>query len=189
METGKVSKRIQDFMAKREIDVEQLSELTGLKHDFLATMLKENIYPPLGPLMKIARALGVRLGTFLDDQGTRDPFIVRQAEKEAELKVLDGESKSTALNFYSLGKGKTDRHMEPFFVEILPESAKEKPLSSHEGEEFIVVRKGQIEIIYGTEIYTLQEGDSVYYNSIVPHYVSCVGQESAEIYAVIYIPE
>ena len=189
METGKVSKRIQDFMAKREIDVTQLAELTGLKQDFLETMLRENLYPPLGPLMKIARALGVRLGTFLDDQGTNDPFIVRQAEKEAELKVLDGESKSTALNFYSLGKGKTDRHMEPFFVEILPESTKEKPLSSHEGEEFIVVRKGRIEIVYGSETYVLKEGDSVYYNSIVPHYVSCVGDESAEIYAVIYIPE
>ena len=189
METGKVSKRIQNFMAKREIDITELSELTGLKQDFLETMLKENIYPPLGPLMKIARALGVRLGTFLDDQGTNDPFIVRQAEKEVELKVLDGDSKSTALNFYSLGKGKTDRHMEPFFVEILPKSGKEKPLSSHEGEEFIVVRKGSIEIIYGSETYVLNEGDSVYYNSIVPHYVSCTSDESAEIYAVIYIPE
>ncbi len=79
--------------------------------------------------------------------------------------------------------------MEPFFVEIMPESAKQKTLSSHEGEEFIVLVSGAVEVIYGNETYELKAGDSIYYNSIVPHYVSCAGEEKAEIYAVIYIPE
>ena len=189
MKTGKVSQRIEYFMGKREISLKQLAELTGLETGFLSTMLKENVYPPLGPLMKIARALGVRLGTFLDDQESTDPYIVRKADREAEFSVLGGKDKPTALKFYSLGKGKTDRHMEPFFVEILPESAREKKLSSHEGEEFITVHKGSIEVIYGKESHLLHKGDSVYYNSVVPHYVSCAGDEKAEIHAVIYIPE
>ncbi len=71
----------------------------------------------------------------------------------------------------------------------MPESAREKTLSSHEGEEFIVVEQGCIEIIYGKETYQLNQGDSVYYNSVVPHYVSCMGDEKAEILAVIYIPK
>ena len=184
-----MSQRITYFMEKREIDLETLSQLTGLETPFLQTMLTDNVYPPLGPLMKIARALGVRLGTFLDDQDSTDPFIVRRPEREAEISVLGGKGKPTTLKFYSLGRGKTDRHMEPFFVEVMPESAKEKNLSSHEGEEFIVVQKGCIEIIYGKETYQLHQGDSVYYNSVVPHYVSCVGDEKAEILAVIYIPK
>ncbi len=189
MQTGKVNQRIKSFMEKRQMDVQVLAETTGLEPAFIDTMLAEDVYPPLGPLMKIARALGVRLGTFLDDQETTDPYIVRQAEREAEFSVLGGQNKAAALNFYALGKGKTDRHMEPFFVEILPESAKEKTLSSHEGEEFIAVVTGSVEVIYGNKIHTLNAGDSVYYNSIVPHYVSCAGEEKAEIHAVIYIPE
>jgi len=188
METGKVSSRIRYCMEKRGMDLETLASLTGLETSFLDTMLRENVYPPLGPLMKIARALGVRLGTFLDDQESKDPFIVRQADKEAEFSVLAGKDKPAALKFYSLGKGKTDRHMEPFFVEILPESAREKKLSSHEGEEFIAVLEGSIEILYGQETHVLNPGDSVYYNSVVPHYVSCRGDEKARIHAVIYIP-
>lgn len=188
MEKGKVNQRIQYFMDQREMEIERLSELTGLDQGFIETMLKEDIYPPLGPLMKIARALGVRLGTFLDDQESKDPYIVRQAKREAGFSVLAGEGKATALKFYSLGKGKTDRHMEPFFVEVMPESAKEKKTSSHEGEEFIVVKKGSIEIVYGGESHILHEGDSVYYNSVVPHYISCAGTEKAEIHAVIYAP-
>ncbi len=189
MQTGKVNQRILSFMEKRGMDIQGLAEATGLAPEFIDTMLQEDVYPPLGPLMKIARALGVRLGTFLDDQGSSDPYIVRQAEREAEFSVLGGKNKATALNFYALGKGKTDRHMEPFFVEILPESAREKTLSSHEGEEFIAVISGSIEVIYGNKIYILNAGDSVYYNSIVPHYVSCAGEQKAEIHAVIYIPE
>jgi len=189
MSTGKINKRINDFMEQRNISVERLARETGLSQEFLDTMLKEDVYPPLGPLMKIARTLGVRLGTFLDDQTSADPYIVRQAERQEKFSVLGGVNKTTSLNFFSLGTGKTDRHMEPFFIEILPESAKDKSLSSHEGEEWLAVVKGSVEVIYGKETYLLEAGDSVYYNSVVPHYVSCNGSESAEIYAVIYIPE
>lgn len=189
MQTGKVNQRIKTFMEKREMNIQGLADATSLDPEFITTMLKEDVYPPLGPLMKIASALGVRLGTFLDDQDSADPYIIRKAERESEFSVLDATNKTAALKFYSLGKGKADRHMEPFFVEIMPESAKEKKLSSHEGEEFIAVIKGSIEIIYGNETQILNAGDSAYYNSIVPHYVSCAGEETAQIHAVIYIPE
>ncbi|MFN2343593.1 MAG: cupin domain-containing protein, partial [Desulfonatronovibrio sp.] len=106
-----------------------------------------------------------------------------------ESTLLKGKEKPAALRFFSLGRGKSDRHMEPFFIEIFPESAKNKKLSSHEGEEFIVVVSGQVEIIYGQETYTLKAGDSVYYNSIVPHHVSAMNNENAQIYAVLYFPE
>lgn len=189
MNTGKVNRRIKYFMEKRQIGIEDLAKETGLEKSFIETMLAEDIYPPLGPLMKIARTLGVRLGTFLDDQETTDPYIVRNAERKSQFSVLAEKNKPASLNFFSLGMGKTDRHMEPFFVEILPSSANKKVLSSHEGEEWIAVLKGSIEVIYGKETYVLNEGDSVYYNSVVPHYVSCMGDEKAQIHAVIYIPE
>ena len=189
MSTGKISKRIMSFMEKREVSIDLLAKETGLDKEFIEAMLAENIYPPLGPLMKIARTLGVRLGTFLDDQDSTDPYVVRRADRKAQFSVLAEKNKPAALNFFSLGMGKTDRHMEPFFIEIMPQSASKKELSSHEGEEWIAVVKGTVEIIYGKETYVLEEGDSVYYNSIVPHYVSCVGDEKAQIHAVIYIPE
>ncbi len=187
MAAEKVSLRIRRYMDQRQVDLEKLASLTGLDRDFLNTMLETDGLPPLGPLMKIARALGVRLGTFLDDQDSKDPFIVRKAERNSEINVPAAQGKADSLKFYSLGRGKKDRHMEPFFVEILPGSAEDKTLSSHEGEEFIVVTGGSIEVIYGDDTYILEQGDSIYYNSVVPHYVSCAGEGKATIHAVIYI--
>ena len=189
MQTSKVGPRIAKFMARNDISIEGLVERTGLSATMLTSIRDDGVCPSLGPLVKIARALGVRLGTFLDDQGSVDPLIVRQSEHVPACRTLRDEDQPAASRFYSLGRGKTDRHMEPFFIELLPGPDRNRELSSHEGEEFLVVIQGSVEVVYGKETHTLAVGDSIYYNSIVPHHVGCVGESPAAIYAVLYIPE
>ncbi len=184
----KVGARIKRLREDKGLARDELSSRSGLDIDFLKALEEENIYPSLGPLLKIARGLGIRLGTLLDDQFSQDPLIVRIEDRKQELSLLKGKDKPIALKFHSLGRGKKDRHMEPFYIEILPEPAEDKKLSSHEGEEFIVVLSGEVEIFYGQKTSILKAGDSIYYNSVVPHYVSCRGSR-AEIYAVLYFPE
>ena len=48
--------------------------------------------------------------------------------------------------------------------------------------------QGEVEIIYGKETYTLKEGDSIFYDSIVKHHVHGAPGKSAKILAVVYIP-
>ncbi|HMA67079.1 MAG TPA: cupin domain-containing protein [Desulfosalsimonadaceae bacterium] len=189
MNAGKVGERIARIMAEKNLDAERLAEQTGLNRVFLQNIKDRTTFPSLGPMLKIARALGVRLGTLLDDQVVPDPLITRRDGPKEEIDMLPDKDKPVELTFYSLGQGKTDRHMEPFYIEIFPESAREKKLSSHEGEEFIVVVEGEVEVIYGNTSYYLQQGDTIYYNSVVPHSVSCRSREKAAIYAVLYIPE
>ncbi|MCJ8501187.1 helix-turn-helix domain-containing protein [Desulfatitalea alkaliphila] len=189
MKSEKVGRRIKTYMERKELTLTELAAATDLSTDFLTSVIEDNVYPSLGPLLKIARALDVRLGTFLDDQFSEDPLIMRREARKSELSMLRGKDKPADMKFFSLGKGKSDRHMEPFYVELLPESAVDKHLSSHEGEEFIVVQEGEIEVQYGDANHTLKVGDSIYYNSIVPHYVSCKGGTKAAIYAVLYIPK
>lgn len=170
------------------MSLQELARRTGLDIDRLTSIVQEDVYPSLGPLLNIARALDVRLGTFFDDQIDADPLVVRRQDRKPELSLLRGKDKPAALKFYSLGNGKRDRHMEPFYVELLPESERAQDLSSHEGEEFIVVYAGRVEVTYGSAIYVLEAGDSIYYNSIVPHCVGCKGAQPAAIYAVLTIP-
>jgi quercetin dioxygenase-like cupin family protein len=78
--------------------------------------------------------------------------------------------------------------MEPFIIDINPEESPEFQLSAHEGEEFIYVMQGEVEIVYGKDTYTLHEGDSIFYDSIVKHHVHGAPGKSAKILAVVYIP-
>ena len=185
----RVGERIRAFREKQNLSLADLAGRTGLDEAFLQAVETDDLYPSLGPLLKIARALGLRLGTFLDDHVSRDPLIVRLGERSQELSMHQAGDQPASHTYYSLGKGKTDRHMEPFFIEMTPEPEEAKSLSSHEGEEFIVVVSGEVEIVMAREAHVLSPGDSIYFNSIVPHHVGCAGTEPAQIYAVLYFPE
>ena len=91
MKTEKVGQRIRTFMEKQELSVDVLAQRTGLDVSFLNTVIEEDVYPSLGPLLKIAKALDVRLGTFLDDQISKDPLVVRREERKEELSMLRGQ--------------------------------------------------------------------------------------------------
>jgi len=181
----RVGERIRAFREKQNLSLADLSDRTGLDEAFLTAVESEDRYPSLGPLLKIARALGLRLGTFLDDQVSRDPLIVRLGERSHELSMHQDGDKPASHTYYSLGRGKTDRHMEPFFIEMNPEPEADKVLSSHEGEEFIVVVSGQVQLVFGREKSTLGPGDSIYFNPNHPHGQKCGGDEPAQFVTVI----
>ena len=69
-----------------------------------------------------------------------------------------GQTGDAEHQFYALAQNKADRHMEPFVINV-EYVAPEQPLSSHEGEEFVYVLEGPMEIRYGSETYTLERGE------------------------------
>jgi transcriptional regulator with XRE-family HTH domain len=181
-DSGKIGKRIETYREKLNMSVDDLSEKTSLPVSLINDIEKGSVSPALGVMIKLARALGQRVGTFMDDQIAKDPVITRSAEREEGIASHQGKTQGH-YRYHALGAGKADRHMEPFFIKISP--SKERDKSSHEGEEFIVVISGEVELQYGKETNVLKEGDSIYYNSLVPHCLSAVGGD-AQIYAVIY---
>ncbi len=184
----KIGARVRKFREAQDMTREKLAETAGLSAAFITALEEENLYPSIGPLQKIAHALHVRLGTFMDDVTCQDPIIVRRDSREEDLTMQHGEGRQTLYRYFSLGKGKADRNMEPFFIEVLPEPEDAIKMSSHQGEEFIIVTSGRLLVIYGNERQILEAGDTAYYNSIVPHYVGAAGNQPCSIYAVLYHP-
>jgi quercetin dioxygenase-like cupin family protein len=157
---------------------------------------EEGLIPDLAPLLKISRALGVRLGTLLDDQPELGPVVTRAGGAGTAARFVTGvptgeknapeDPLRQGLSFKALAADKGGRHMEPFIVDI--QSRSEQPLSSHEGEEFIYVLSGTVILEYGADTHKLNPGDSVYYDSIVPHRLCAKDPQGAQILAVIYTP-
>lgn len=181
--------RIKQLRTSRQIALEDLAVQTNLDVSLLKKIEEEKIIPSLAPLIKIARALGVRLGTFLDDSDQLGPAVVRAGGEERGVRFTSqGSLTREHLNFYSLAFNKAGRNMEPFIVDIEPAEPSDYMLSSHEGEEFIYVMEGKIEINYGKDNFQLSAGDSIYMDSIVVHNVHAADNRPAKILAVIYMP-
>jgi len=179
---------------------EVLSERSGVSIDLIAKIEDDGHIPDLAPLIKISRGLGVRLGTLLDDHEQLGPVISRACGSEhsgagkadGTIRFKTGLPQGAAssghhgMSFYTLAADKNGRHMEPFIVAIETDAAQDK--SAHEGEEFIYVLEGTLAIEYGMDKYELNTGDSIYYDSIVPHRVFSADSKPVKILAVIYTP-
>ena len=184
-----VGSKIKNMRESKNISIAEMAERTGLSVDQITSIENDQFLPSLGPLIKIARALGVRLGTFLDDNDELGPVVCRAEERNSSLSFSNDTADARKhMAYHSLAKKKMGRHMEPFIIDIQPSEEKKFKLSAHEGEEFIYVMSGEVEIAYGKEVYTLKEGDSIFYDSIVKHHVHGAPGKSAKILAVVYIP-
>ncbi len=176
-------------MTDRNISIQELSQRSGLAETALNIILQSDKIPSLAPLIKIARGLGVRPGTFLDDSEQLGPVICRKNDNTQPATFTSQLSEHNShLEFYSLAGNKSGRSFEPFLIDIKPSGNDDTILSTHEGEEFIFVLNGSVKIIYGKESYILTEGESIYYDSIVDHLVCAANNEPAKILAVVYTP-
>ncbi|MDR2246203.1 MAG: cupin domain-containing protein [Treponema sp.] len=192
--------RIAELRKTYSISRETLAERSGLNIELIRCIEEDGHIPDLAPLVKISRALGVRIGVLMDDHEELGPVVTRAGEAEKTPRFVTGlpgavSAKPEAapdahsrqgLNFHALAADKGGRHMEPFIVDIEADAEQDK--STHEGEEFIHVLSGKLSLEYGKNTYILEAGDSVYYDSIVPHRVLAAGDGAARILAVIYTP-
>ena len=185
-------KRITELRKTYSVSRETLAERSGISTELITSIEEGGAIPDLAPLVKISRALGVRLGTLLDDHEELGPVITR-ADSAAEMaRFFTGLSSDSAdpkregLSFKALAADKSSRHMEPFIVDI--EGQAEQKKSTHEGEEFIYVLSGNLALEYGNKNEVLREGDSVYYDSIVSHRVISADGKPVRILAVVYTP-
>src|SRR6056297_2124132 len=184
-----IGKKIKQFRDFRQISRDDLAMNANLDPGQIEQIEEKGVMPSLGHLIKISRALGVRIGTFLDDQEHVGPVIVKAGEEKKSLSFsTKNETTREHLNFFSLAQDKAGRHMEPFIVEIEPSRESDYKLSTHEGEEFIYVLEGSIEINYGKELYQINKGDTIYLDSVVAHNVHAAGTQPAKILAVVYTP-
>ena len=186
-----VGSKIKGIRESKNLTIEEISERSGLSVEQINSIENDQNLPSLGPLIKVARALGVRLGTFMDDNDALGPVVTRAKDREADSSISFSNGAVDArkhLEYHPLAQQKAGRHMEPFIIDINPSDDLDYKLSQHEGEEFIYVMEGELEVDYGKEKYSLLPGDSIYYDSIVKHHVHSAPGKSAKILALVYIP-
>ena len=180
-----VGKRIRGYRENLDMSIYDLSQKCGVDEKIINSIEKGEVLPALGVLTKISRALGQRLGTFMDDQFKPDPIVTRAADVEAQKVAQEGVN-ALGYSSHSLALGKPDRHMEPYRIEFDAHGV--DAVSSHEGEELIICIAGEVELTYGPEKTVLKPGDTAYYNAVVKHGLRALGGKPASIYGVVYMP-
>lgn len=185
----RVGEKIRELRESKGLSLQDMANRTGYSSALLSQVENHFISPPLGGLIKIAKALEVKVGTFFGDEPRESYAIVRKDERKHISRFASKEGVSYGYSYESLGFDKKDRQMEPFLVTLEPATVKSEKLSSHDGEEFIFILEGEMEAILGDHKDVLYPGDCIYYDSTIPHKVQCHREIPTKILAVLWTPQ
>lgn len=187
---NKLGRKIATLREAHHLSQQDLADRCSCDVETIVGLEAGELPASLAPLIKITRALGVRLGTLMDDDEKLGPAYIDAAQMEevARLKSLQTASDAGDLSYFSLAAGRPSRHMDPFIITVTPSGEIDHVLTSHEGEEWLFGMEGCIEIEYGKDVYVLHPGESIYYDSIVPHQVRAHDGQKAKFLAVVYTP-
>jgi len=180
-----VGARVKRVREERNLSLEDISQRTGIEAEVLTQIEEGFIAPPLGTIIKLAKALDLKMGYFISGEESKPYTIVRKDDGKVVSRYDSKKVKYYGYGYESLAPHKKDRHMEPFLVTLDP-SETEEERSTHDGQEFIYVLEGAMEVRLDREVHILEPGDSIYYDSTIPHLVKCHGDSPTRILAVLY---
>jgi len=180
-----VGKRVRSLREEKGLTLADLAQRTGLSETVLGEIEDEAASPPLGVLVKLGKALDMKLGTLIASGEDRPYTVVRVAERPAMSRFASQKGTAYGYSYEALAPKKKNRSMEPFLVTLNKAGDMVEP-TSHDGEEFIFVLDGRMEALVGEAREVLEPGDSIYYDSTEPHLLRPVGDTPARILAVIY---
>ena len=178
----KIGIRLKELRQDVGLTLEKLAAATDLSSAFLSRIENGLSIPSIPTLQSIADALNVSIGFFFRDgdqhqykityHGARKKFVT---EKGYEIEILN--------------EGMANPFMEPAIVtNMRKDDELEVELSVHEGQEFMYVIEGKMELILGGKKYSLKKGDAAYWNGSIPHKGISVGKKLARTLNVHLIP-
>lgn len=187
---NRLGRKITTLREAHHLSTKDLADRCGFDVQTIEGLEAGDVPPSLAPLIKLTRALGVRLGTLMDDDETFGPAYIssKQMEEVEQTRTLQTAKDAGDLSYFSLAAGRPSRHMDPFIITVSPTGETTHKLDSHEGEEWLYGMEGCIEIEYGKDTFVLHPGESIYYDSIVPHQVRAHDGQNAKFLACVYTP-
>jgi transcriptional regulator with XRE-family HTH domain len=166
------------------LTLDQLATATGFTKSYLSKIENSKKVPPIGTLSRIARALKTDITEILRTQENGHAFCVVRV-KDRQPVVRGGTA--FGYDYQSLAHTRAHKRMEPFLF-TFPSEIDKYVFFEHEGEEFIFVLSGKVEWQAGGEKVILQPGDSIYFDSRLPHRGRALGGEATAL-VVAYSPE
>lgn len=167
----KLGEKIRKLRKEQKISIEKLAQMSGLSTGLISQMERDITIPSVGSLWDVAKALNVHINYFFDEYEDKNP-IVRKNERK---KIIIPNSNVT----YELLSPNLNNKMEFLMVEIEPGMCSSDEQICHEGEECGYMIQGSMKVKWGSKEYILNEGDSIYFDSTVPHRFVNIGDKVA----------
>ncbi|MDO9566290.1 MAG: XRE family transcriptional regulator [Candidatus Desulfaltia sp.] len=170
-----IGEKIKKARTAKKITLDFVANETGCSVDYLKKLEAGKVIPPVGTILRIARTLQIDSGLLLKEQ-----------EDKLKKRIKAYSKRTDNYAYTTLTPGAENKHLKAFRV-IIDAMQNHKGVEyQHEGEEFVYVLSGKIEVIVGDNVNTLSKNDSLHFNSGIKHMLRNIGKKDAELIVVIY---
>jgi transcriptional regulator with XRE-family HTH domain len=180
-----IGAKIKRLRLAKKLTLQAVARETGFSPALISQIENNNVSPPIATLSKIAKFFDVKIGIFFAEEEEECRYeVVRKGERKLIPRVISRAGTSQGYSYESLSYRKQNKKMEPFLLTVA-EKALEENTYSHDGEEFLFVMKGVAELILEEERIVLEEGDCVYFDSLLKHRLISMDDGEVEVLAVV----
>jgi transcriptional regulator with XRE-family HTH domain len=173
--------RLKILRKQMNFSLQDLADQTQLTRSYLSKVERGLSVPSVAVALKLARALHVEVDQLFDDAPANDNItVVRVADRVPMGKASD--VSGSAYEVLAVRAG--HKQMLPFLIRPSKDFAV-TDFKEHEGEEFLFVHRGKIEMEFATHKVELATGDSIYFNAQIPHRIRSVDASVAEVLLVV----
>lgn len=184
-----LGKRLKKFRELKGLSPEALAEQAGISASELENYEQDQEIPKIATLIKLSRCLDVNVAEIFRDRPDGGPYeIVRKMDRQRVSPLFEpNKSKIKDYAYELLTLPGDSKHLDAYLIEVPPNQGK-KPYDdlTHPGEEFFFVLEGKVCGEFDGEKVELDEGDSIYFRSQVPHCLYNPFDQLARALVVIY---
>lgn len=174
--TFSIGNKIQEARTSKDMTLDFVANETGLSTQYLSKVEEGAVMPSVGTILQISRALDIDSSPFLKGQETDLTNRISATTKRTE-----------NYAYKTLTSGTETKHLKAFQVTIDPLKEHSGVGYQHEGEEFVYVLSGKVEVLVGENKNILPKGSSLHFNSGIRHKMTNLSDEPALMIVVLYV--
>lgn len=173
-----IGSKIRNYRKNRRLSIADLAKMSETSSGMISQIERNLVVPSVTTIWKIARAMDVSVGYFFDEHEEEKSPVVKKADRK---KMIIDESHG----IYELLTPDLNRKIEFLCITLHSGESKSNEMLSHMGEECGLVLKGTLKVKLGDKEYILEEGDSISFQSTIPHrYINIGAEESVSVWAM-----
>jgi transcriptional regulator with XRE-family HTH domain len=175
----KVGQRLRDLRLERTLSIRALAERSGLNVNTFSLIENGKTSPSVSTLQQIAAALEVPITAFFETTQDHRKIVHQKIGQRPHAVFAHG-------TLEDLGAGMTNRAVEPFVVTLEPQVTSGDNPIVHTGFEFVFCLQGRMTYRVEARTYALEPGDSLLFESHLPHRWQNDEAQPAQALLVLY---
>ena len=179
--TGEVNvgRRLRELRAEHDLSIRALAEKSGLAINTLSLIENAKTSPSVSTLQQIAVALDVPITAFFETNTPRTRIVYTKASSRPSANFAHG-------TLADLGAGMADHSVQPFVITLESNRGSGSNPIVHTGHEFVYCLNGRITYTIEERTYLLEPGDSLLFESHLPHRWQNVDAQQAHAILILY---